>query len=597
MATEDLYHVRITGLHENKPKLLDSLHSLGVMHLTQPDISIEEDLSLKQTEGLASSLLDINWTIEHLKKYAKSGCDLVFNEISVNNAINQSDVFMNKVKEPLQSALKKIEEVDRNSRKLHSVYAKIEGITLNIPKGIALPYESDNVYAVYARVSKKQVFTIPETLSASRDKEHLMVLGDSKKDVEKFLTEIDARIVTLPALEHRPENEQRLITARLDSLAKQKSKYEARVKILAARYFKEALCIQHTLEILHERYETPRKFRKTSHTYVVEGYIPRNKISSLKELAKLHKVHVEYGIDEKAPTKLKNNSYVGHFEFLTHMFGLPKYGKIDPTPFMSFFIPLFFGFMFSDIGYGILLLLLAVVLMKTSRRQNKVQRDGAFMLGVCSITTIIFGVFFGSFFGNLIKITPLILDPFTDAKLVLIIGLALGLIHLNLGLVLAMVQAIKEKDMKKLLLQPIPFITLQLAALGFLLNPPLGAALLIVTLILLFLKSKFQGIMDVTGFLGTWLSYARLLALGLATGGIAMGVNIIAQQLLQVNVLGPVLFIFTLLLGHTFNFAMNVLGSSIHSVRLHYIEFFSQFYEAGGEPFNAFTTNKLKEKL
>ncbi len=597
MATEDLYHVRITGLHAKKAELLDHLHHLGALHITQPDVHIEEDLPLKQTQELASALLDITWVVEQLKDHTKNGCDLTFKKTTVKSAIQRATACMNKVKDQLSLTLKKKSAIEREQRSLLTTLSKIQGITLEIPKGIALPHESDHVYATYATISKKQSIIIPTSLSVSRHKEHLMVIGETKKEVDAFLSSIDARVVSLPPLNHEPKNEERLIKAKIKRLEKQEQKYHARLKILAERYYKEARCIQHTLKILHERYETPRQFKKTDHTFVLEGYIPTHTISSLKPIADELKVHVEYLRKPQAPTKLKNNAYVKHFEFLTHMFGLPTYGSIDPTPFMSFFIPLFFGFMFSDIGYGVLLLGLALVLHHTARAQNNVQRDMAFLLGVCSITTILFGVFFGSFFGNLIEITPLLINPFTEAKLVLISGLALGLIHLNLGLVLAVSQAIKEKAYQRILLEPVPFFLLQLAAVAFFVQPKIGLVLLLITSILLYLKNKIQGIMDITGFLGTWLSYARLLALGLATGGIAMGVNIIATQLYEVNLLGPFLFMLVLLIGHTFNFAMNVLGSSIQSVRLHYIEFFSQFYNAGGEPFSAFTTQKTKDTL
>ena len=101
------------------------------------------------------------------------------------------------------------------------------------------------------------------------------------------------------------------------------------------------------------------------------------------------------------------------------------------------------------------------------------------------------------------------------------------------------------------------------------------------------------GAMDITGFLGNVLSYARLLALCLATGGLAMAVNIMAKLLGDaVPVVGIVIAIVMLVFGHAFNFVMNGLGSFIHSLRLHYVEFFGQYYEGGGKRFSPFKAKR-----
>jgi V/A-type H+-transporting ATPase subunit I len=101
------------------------------------------------------------------------------------------------------------------------------------------------------------------------------------------------------------------------------------------------------------------------------------------------------------------------------------------------------------------------------------------------------------------------------------------------------------------------------------------------------------GAMDITGFLGNVLSYARLLALCLATGGLAMAVNIMAKLLGDaVPVIGILIAVVMLVFGHSFNFVMNGLGSFIHSLRLHYVEFFGQYYEGGGKKFSPFKAKR-----
>jgi V/A-type H+-transporting ATPase subunit I len=87
-------------------------------------------------------------------------------------------------------------------------------------------------------------------------------------------------------------------------------------------------------------------------------------------------------------------------------------------------------------------------------------------------------------------------------------------------------------------------------------------------------------------FLGNVLSYSRLMALALATGIIALVINILAgiavEQLPYVGIVVAVLIIVG---GHLFNIAINTLGAFVHTTRLHFVEFFSYFFQGGGEAF------------
>jgi V/A-type H+-transporting ATPase subunit I len=97
---------------------------------------------------------------------------------------------------------------------------------------------------------------------------------------------------------------------------------------------------------------------------------------------------------------------------------------------------------------------------------------------------------------------------------------------------------------------------------------------------------------DIVGYFGDVLSYARLLALGLATGAIAMAINGVAEMALGIPLAGPIAAFFVIVLGHLFNIAVNCLGGFVHSGRLQYLEFFSKFFEGGGSAFTPFRVEK-----
>jgi vacuolar-type H+-ATPase subunit I/STV1 len=91
-----------------------------------------------------------------------------------------------------------------------------------------------------------------------------------------------------------------------------------------------------------------------------------------------------------------------------------------------------------------------------------------------------------------------------------------------------------------------------------------------------------------TGYIGVVLSYIRLMALGMCTGGVAVAINVIAWMLLPIPVVGVIGALIVLVIGHTYNIAVNVLGAFVHSLRLQYVEFFPRFYSGGGERFTPF---------
>lgn len=91
-----------------------------------------------------------------------------------------------------------------------------------------------------------------------------------------------------------------------------------------------------------------------------------------------------------------------------------------------------------------------------------------------------------------------------------------------------------------------------------------------------------------TSYIGVLLSYIRLMALGMCTGGVAMAINVIAWMVGRMPFVGIFLALIVLVIGHSYNIAVNVLGAFVHSLRLQYVEFFPRFYTGGGEPFTPF---------
>ena len=406
----------------------------------------------------------------------------------------------------------------------------------------------------------------------------------------------------------------------------------SQLRKLAEKWEEELLAVYEVLEIEKERGDAFSLCGRTERTYVLEAWVPQKYAGKAKEI--IENAADGYAVveiaepdepEEKIPVLLDNPKPIKPFEMLTEMFAPPKYNEVDPTLLIVPGFLMFYGIMLTDAVYGFLLTLVGLFLWK---RMGKVS-EGAYNLGyiltLAGISTIIMGVITGGYLGDFIDefilntantgvsfydfglalVNPLGKSNYipNGPMAILIFSIVVGILHLFIGLLVGFLENIKRGNQKDAILNQGIWLFLIFAivvgvAMGNL--TIIGAAVVLVILVCMIkgfmnggIMEAVLGAMDITGFLGNVLSYARLLALCLATGGLAMAVNIMSKLLWDsVPVVGIILAILMLLLGHTFNFVMNGLGSFIHSLRLHYVEFFGQFYEGGGKKFSPFKAKR-----
>ncbi len=368
-----------------------------------------------------------------------------------------------------------------------------------------------------------------------------------------------------------------------------------------------------------ERITARLKADKSEKIYILTGYIPKERAEHFKKAVEERGGAVSEEIpreDEVLPTAFKNNGFVSPVEGITKSYGMPSGGDIDPNPAMAAFYYWFFGMMFSDAGYG-LLMMISCGILGFSKILEPTRRKNFKMFFACGVSTTLWGIAYGSFFGDLIstvsktfgngraRIEPFFLDPVEHALELLIISALFGAVHIVTALVLKCVRDIKNGDCRGAFFDGMSWIAVIVgAAIGsggkvFGLNAVFifGAALFCAGLIIAawgggrnrgsVIKSVMHGILslyDITSFAGDILSYSRLMALGLATGVIATVVNVLAS-LGGNSIAGAVMFVVVAVFGHALNFAVNMLGAYVHTNRLQYVEFYRKFYEGGGKAF------------
>lgn len=359
----------------------------------------------------------------------------------------------------------------------------------------------------------------------------------------------------------------------------------------------------------------------TAATVLLRGWCPARQVEDIRQALNAISPAIELidedpGPGDKVPVKLENPGLLQPFEVVTNIYGFPKYDEIDPTPFLAPFFFVFFGLALTDAGYGIVLTLLALLaLCKLDIPKSGTKLIRLLVYG--GISTVIFGALTGGWFGDLFEFLPVpalsqfragltVLDPLQQPLVMLMLSLALGLFQIWFGTCIKMTGAFARGAVMEGLFDHAPWVFF-LPALVFMaatVSGPLGpvgknAALAGALWVMVgsarkqpnwFLK-PFAGVFGLYGLIGYFsdtLSYARLLALGLATGVIASVVNQIAKLGSEIPVVGVLVFAGVVVGGHVFNLLINVLGSFIHAGRLQFVEFFTKFFEGGGNAFRPF---------
>lgn len=390
---------------------------------------------------------------------------------------------------------------------------------------------------------------------------------------------------------------------------------------------------QDYFEFRAEKYKVISTLDQTKHIFVLHGYVPEEDSQTLEALCeKTADCIVEFeDADENAPVKLKNNKFTEPAESIVTMYSPPSHEDIDPTPMLAFFFYFFFGMMFSDAGYGLLMIIATTVALKVFKPDKKM-RNNLKLFQYCGIFTVFWGLVFGSIFGdapaviyklatgNEITMQQLlpwpILDTQKDALTIMIMSIGLGLVHILVGMGCKFYICLKQKEYAKAFFDTGLWMTMLIGfavlAAGMAAGQILvyiGEGIAIASAVGLVLTQgrekkgvfgKLVGgvasLYDITSYISDLLSYSRLLALGLTTGVMAQVFNMLST-LMGTNVFGIIFMIVIFIIGHAITIGLNALGSYVHTMRLQYVEMFSKFYEGGGKAFEPFALNSKNFKI
>ena len=582
--------VRITGLNSSLKPVIEALYDLKMLHLVDFEkkhgSALDFGKPLQESDEYSDLIVKASSMVSHFS--LKGGAS----QVEGFSQAKRKFLFLFSGFSNATARLASLAETGKSlEERLSEPMAK-----LSVPKKFIRAYSHVSVFKGTAKKSARQAL---ENAGVSFEGAEKKVGSDFAFAL--FVSNRDAQTAreTLSGIgfseQDLPENfSESALKEELASAESKISEARASLDVMGKDNAQFLLDFAFSVKQLNEIAETPLRFGSTASAFVATGWVLQEKASALQERLSgfAGKVSVEFSDSKKdAPIALDNPNVVKPFEFFLDLYTFPKYTEIDPSIIVFITFPLFFGFMLGDVGYGLVSLVLFAFLAKKMKGNAKTL---PMILMWASVASIIFGFVFAEFFG-LEFMHPLI-PRAHEPTLMLGIAVLVGAIHLNLGLLIGFYNELRSHGFKHAFFAKLSWLVLEagialiaLDALGMIKTGPVaGAVLSLAAVAMLYLGEGAKGIVELPSIFSNMLSYARLFAVGLSSVSIALVVNQIAGSLVPLGPVGWIGVVAVLLIGHTLNLGLGILGPGLHSLRLHYVEFFSKFFHGGGKKFSPF---------
>ncbi len=648
MAVSRMRKIQILAHKSAMDEIVSALREGGALHITEPSIEFERGPDEEARRARESDLQARRSKLEHLRDFLKpyipkekKTLDTMFNPRVV---IEPADLAATLDGFDLEDWYQQIVELEGAMRGAEAEIGRKESLAAELTHWVGIEGRVEEltdtrlVTVALVTVESSNVAQLTSDLAEATNEADLvevsragssaylavLFLKSTEPSITLILKRHNARWTNLAGATGTPEAAAAVLLEEADGLRAKIEELKAQATELAHEHRTVLVVLDESAEALAKKVAEER-FGTTQKTFLIEGWIRGRDEVAVR--ARLTEIAPEVEVSSRDPEKgedvpidLSNRGAVNAFEFVTTLYGRPGYWERDPTPLLAPFFIVFFGLCVSDGGYGVTLAAVSFFLMTKMQPGGGRQLMKLLMMG--GISTAVVGAVTGGWFGIDPSVMPgwlrsvIVMNPLQEPMKMLNVVFVLGIIQIMAGLIIKMVADIREGRWIDGLLDQLlwVFFLALLVPLGysFILGGSVpdgvmatagkGAMAAAALVVLTGARKNPNPIMkvlggvlklyDVVGYFGDVLSYARLLALGLATGAIAMAINGVAEMAGDIPIVGPIAVVLVLIGGHLFNLAVNCLGAFVHSARLQYLEFFSKFFIGGGHAFQPFRVEK-----
>jgi len=476
----------------------------------------------------------------------------------------------------------------------------------------------------------------------------LMMVMALVEERDKLLGQIhrfEGELLEIPRYEGTPAETESIILKSLDETDKAIEGARKGIDQMTD-HLEELKAMRETLGIEERRLDALSLSAGTENVAVLRGWVPERELPRLESVVsdstegKYSLKASEAGEGESigVPILLQNRRPFNSFEWITKMYGMPNYREVDPTPLIVPTFVVFFGTCLTDAGYGLVLALVSFFLLR-----KMWGKDVGLALTFCGLATIFMGWLVGGWFGNILysgsygygPMIPFFKAAWADplkgkgAVSLLSLSLVMGIAHLLLGHATAVMAAARKGRLMQGLVTHIGwgltlffgsifvlwYLKMTEASKAWQTASTWGLSIGVVMGIVGYVWERSgsaraagpaQFLYDILGHIADVISYSRLLALGISTGVNAFLIDLIIFKFawprfapgsgpltLLISVLLAVVLSIAFVFLHLVNMGLNSLSGFVHTMRLHFAEYFGKFYEGGGDEFRPFRAERV----
>ncbi|MFH2069547.1 MAG: V-type ATP synthase subunit I [Candidatus Omnitrophota bacterium] len=635
MAIAQIKKIQILGHKNDQEKVLACLQDAGLVEVTRAsEVLLPEQPPAEKLADLDNRLRSLKEAIDRLGLYAAPKTSFLKSFLKVRPIVKPAEIeaaVETNTYQPILAEIKEkeaeIKQLENQAKRLRADFESlqpwgkldllVQDLSGSAHTRLFLGTVNQLDYTGFLReIESKNIPLFLEPVNRVKQQRYLVVISLIKhqEEVEQIMRRHNFHFFILPE-SIKNEDLMRLTVKQGLILLQEKNE---RLKLESDKVTEKiiALIPQRILLMglydyffnLRSRLLAVPRLGSTGQAFLMEGWVRADQLADLEtRLQKFSALAIfsrEALSSEDTPVDLENKPYVEPFEVITSLYGLPARYAVDPTPFLAPFFFIFFGLCLTDAGYGLIMVITALIFLRRLKLAKPAKKILNLVL-LCGISTVILGSFLGGFLGVPVK-QLMLFDPLKNPLIFLIIALGLGFAQIEFGLLIKMVQNIKQKQFADAFLVRLAWILLLPSLVLIFMKLPWAKNVVFITAgsIILFSQRRIKNILarlaaglyslyDITKYFSEVISYSRLLALGLSTSVIAMVINTLSRQAWNIPLVGGIVMVAIFIFGHLANLAINILSGFVHSARLQYIEFFGKFFVEGGRPFIPFKKEKI----
>jgi V/A-type H+-transporting ATPase subunit I len=637
MAIAQMAKIIIVSHRSQASELLEALQREGICHILNADEAIvsrdypDIGASAERPKDIEGMLSRLQKSITFLGKYAQAQKGLA-SVLSPRTVIDEQSYDKVVSDRKIQKTIEKCEQIEASMEKKKSEIENLQNTLEMLRPWSSLETPVEEIGQLlqatcwaglipnqhYEQIEEKlgELGAAIQKVGPAGNREACLIacLKEQTDEVQKSLRSAEFEPVNFEPMSGTASE---LISEHSKKLEKAQSQlkiYTEQAEALSENLLNLQILYDHYQNLL-SREQTRDTAPATESTVLLEGWVKERNFHRLEKLmsdfdaSSLTKI--EPAENEEIPVEIENKRIIKPFEVITRLYGMPQHFEVDPTVFLAPFFALFFALCLTDAGYGLVMVILMALFIWKMQGDKKLM----WMLGICGAVTIIAGALTGGWFGNAIqtfilgkpnKSIALWFDPFEKPMTFFVLSLGLGYFQIMAGLAIGLGHSLKRRDYLSAICDYLSWlvmlnsIVLFLAAKFGAIPAPIGTVCGIIALFpaaIILLFSVRQGgwpgrigmgvynLFSTIFYMGDVLSYLRLMALGMVTGGLAMAINVIVEICSKIPLAGILIAVIVFVGAHAFNIAINTLGAFVHTLRLQYVEFFPKFFVGGGKQF------------